>query len=80
MTRAPSTSVTSTPVVERPLPSPCRDGDALLRTRCRLAAGVLSPVPFHGYNRDKVYPGYPHGMCTTHADVIKRDLLEFIRG
>jgi non-heme chloroperoxidase len=26
----------------------------------------------------KVYPGYPHGMCTTHADVINRDLLEFI--
>ncbi|MDR0181996.1 alpha/beta fold hydrolase [Lysobacter arvi] len=28
----------------------------------------------------KVYPGYPHGMCTTHADIINRDLLEFIRG
>jgi len=27
----------------------------------------------------KVYPGYPHGMCTTHADAINRDLLEFIR-
>jgi non-heme chloroperoxidase len=27
----------------------------------------------------KVYPGYPHGMCTTHADVINPDLLEFIR-
>jgi non-heme chloroperoxidase len=26
----------------------------------------------------KVYPGYPHGMCTTHADVINADLLEFI--
>jgi non-heme chloroperoxidase len=26
----------------------------------------------------KVYPGYPHGMCTTHADVINRDLLEFV--
>jgi non-heme chloroperoxidase len=26
-----------------------------------------------------VYPGYPHGMCTTHADVINRDLLAFIR-
>jgi non-heme chloroperoxidase len=26
----------------------------------------------------KVYPGYPHGMCTTHADVINRDLLAFI--
>jgi non-heme chloroperoxidase len=27
----------------------------------------------------KVYKGYPHGMCTTHADDINRDLLEFIR-
>ena len=27
----------------------------------------------------KVYPGYPHGMCTTHADVINPDLLEFIQ-
>ncbi len=28
----------------------------------------------------KVYKGYPHGMCTTHADVINADLLAFIRG
>lgn len=27
----------------------------------------------------KVYPGYPHGMCTVNADVINQDLLEFIR-
>lgn len=27
----------------------------------------------------KVYEGYPHGMCTTHAHVINRDLLAFIR-
>jgi non-heme chloroperoxidase len=27
----------------------------------------------------KVYPGYPHGMCTTHADVINQDLLAFIK-
>jgi non-heme chloroperoxidase len=27
----------------------------------------------------KVYPGYSHGMATTHADVINADLLEFIR-
>jgi len=26
----------------------------------------------------KVYPGYPHGMCTTHADVINPDLLAWI--
>ena len=28
----------------------------------------------------KTYPGFPHGMCTTHADVINADLLAFIRG
>ena len=27
----------------------------------------------------KVYPGFPHGMCTTHAEVINPDLLAFIR-
>jgi non-heme chloroperoxidase len=27
----------------------------------------------------KVYPGLPHGMCTTHADTINADLLEFIK-
>ncbi|HEY0333950.1 MAG TPA: alpha/beta hydrolase [Stenotrophomonas sp.] len=27
----------------------------------------------------KVYPGFPHGMCTTHADVINQDLLAFIQ-
>ena len=28
----------------------------------------------------KVYPGLPHGMCTTHPELINRDLLAFIRG
>ena len=28
----------------------------------------------------KIYPGYPHGMMTTHADIINQDLLAFIRG
>jgi non-heme chloroperoxidase len=28
----------------------------------------------------KIYPGFPHGMMTTHADVINPDILEFIRG
>ena len=27
----------------------------------------------------KVYPGAPHGMCSTHKDEVNRDLLEFIR-
>jgi len=28
----------------------------------------------------KVYPGLPHGMCTTQPELINRDLLAFIRG
>ena len=27
----------------------------------------------------KVYPGLPHGMCTTHPDVVNRDLLAFLK-
>lgn len=27
----------------------------------------------------KIYDGYPHGMCTTHADVINPDLLAFVQ-
>jgi non-heme chloroperoxidase len=27
----------------------------------------------------KVYPGLPHGLCTTHPDIANRDLLEFIQ-
>ncbi|RWN63117.1 MAG: alpha/beta hydrolase [Mesorhizobium sp.] len=27
----------------------------------------------------KIYEGFPHGMCTTHADVVNPDLLTFIR-
>ena len=27
----------------------------------------------------KVYQGFPHGMCTTHADVVNADLLAFVK-
>ena len=27
----------------------------------------------------KIYPGFPHGMCMTHADVINADLLAFMK-
>ncbi|WJY00207.1 alpha/beta fold hydrolase [Curtobacterium sp. SP.BCp] len=27
----------------------------------------------------KIYEGYPHGLLTTHADVLNRDILEFIQ-
>jgi non-heme chloroperoxidase len=28
----------------------------------------------------KLYPGFPHGMLTTYADAINKDLLAFVRG
>ena len=28
----------------------------------------------------KTYPGFPHGMPTTHAETINADLLAFIKG
>jgi non-heme chloroperoxidase len=27
----------------------------------------------------KIYPGFPHGLMTVHADIINADLLNFIR-
>jgi non-heme chloroperoxidase len=27
----------------------------------------------------KIYPGYPHGMLTTHSEVINQDLMAFVR-
>ena len=32
------------------------------------------------YGTLKTYDGLPHGMCTTHPEVVNRDLLEFVRG
>ena len=28
----------------------------------------------------KVYESFPHGMCATHAEIVNRDLLAFVRG
>jgi non-heme chloroperoxidase len=41
-------------------------------------AGVLSAKLVQNGTL-KLYDGYPHGMCTTHADVINADLLAFIQ-
>jgi non-heme chloroperoxidase len=27
----------------------------------------------------KVYPGLPHGMCTTHAEIVNPDILAFLK-
>jgi non-heme chloroperoxidase len=42
--------------------------DASVKTAALLPNGTL-----------KIYPGFPHGMLTTHADVINPDLLAFIQ-
>ncbi len=28
----------------------------------------------------KLYPGYPHGMLTTHPDVLNPEILAFVKG
>ena len=50
------------------------DQVAPIGTTSRIAATLLR----HGTL--KSYPGFPHGMATTHADVINADILAFIRG
>jgi len=40
---------------------------------------ALRAVEFLKRGTLKIYPGFPHGMLTTHAEVINKDLLAFIR-
>jgi non-heme chloroperoxidase len=44
-----------------------------------IADAALKSVKLLKNGTLKVYPGYPHGMLTTHADVINPDLLAFIK-
>ena len=43
-----------------------------------VAAGLLSSKIIKGSTL-KVYPGFPHGMCSTQKDLINADLLAFIK-
>jgi non-heme chloroperoxidase len=45
-----------------------------------IADSALLSIKLLKHGTLKTYPGYPHGMATTHADVINKDLLAFIRG
>ncbi|HYG07134.1 MAG TPA: alpha/beta hydrolase [Stenotrophomonas sp.] len=45
-----------------------------------IADSALLSVKLLKHGTLKVYEGLPHGMCTTHADVINADLLAFIQG
>lgn len=44
-----------------------------------IADAALLAIKLVKNGRLKTYPGYPHGMATTHADVINVDLLDFFR-
>ena len=43
-----------------------------------IAGSALRAIKLVKHGTLKVYEGLSHGMCTTHPDVINRDLLEFI--
>ena len=45
-----------------------------------IADSALIGIKLLRHGTLKVYPGYPHGMATTHSDVINQDLLAFIHG
>jgi len=45
-----------------------------------IADSALLSIKLLKHGTLKTYPGYPHGMATTHADVINADLLAFIKG
>jgi len=45
-----------------------------------IADSALLSVELLPKGKLKVYEGFPHGMLTTHAEVINRDLLAFIEG
>jgi non-heme chloroperoxidase len=44
-----------------------------------IAASALLSIKLVKHGTLKVYPGLPHGMCTTHAERINTDLLGFIK-
>ncbi len=43
-------------------------------------AAALEAIKLVKHGTLKIYEGYPHGMLTTHADVLNPDLLAFIKG
>ena len=42
------------------------------------ASALLSAKIIEGANL-KVYPGAPHGLCSTHKDQVNEDLLAFLK-
>jgi non-heme chloroperoxidase len=50
------------------------DDDQIVPDSARLSVKIVRNATL------KVYPGAPHGMCSTHKDQVNADLLAFIRG
>jgi hypothetical protein len=47
-------------------------------SHCALPVAALGKAAEEG--KLKVYEKFPHGICTTHADVVNLELLAFIAG
>jgi non-heme chloroperoxidase len=45
-----------------------------------IADSALKAIKLLKHGTLKVYPALPHGMASTHAEIINADLLAFIRG
>jgi non-heme chloroperoxidase len=45
-----------------------------------IADAALLSIKLLKHGTLKTYPGLPHGMCTTHPEIINPDLLAFIKG
>ena len=46
---------------------------------CPIADSALLSAKLLKNGTLKIYQGLPHGMCTTHPDIINPDLLAFIK-
>ena len=46
---------------------------------CPFEASGAKSVKLVKHGTLKTYPGFPHGMPTTHAEQINADLLEFVK-
>jgi non-heme chloroperoxidase len=45
-----------------------------------IGASALLPAKLVKGSTLKIYPGFDHGMCSTHKDQINADLLAFLKG
>ena len=45
-----------------------------------IVAAALKSIKLLKNGTLKVYKGFPHGMLTTHAEIINPDLLAFVKG